>query len=249
MNNQTPWDEVLSEILVFLPEYSKQVKAATPQKIHQLESCVGRLPDEYQRFLNVFGDDVGVKISSADFSIDAVLETYSDATWSPPNDLLMIGIQQDDEIGYHLCFSLRPQDYGRILGVYFGGDTVADQKNWQEESHYEWMSLQSMVFNSAFESYQIANSYDQHMFIARSSDTDLGELESIFHQLGYQRLALFDDWHRSYVSDSGDTIIFKRPMGIGNQVLFGTKDSTINSLEKFKRKLKISVNWNYIGTL
>ena len=101
-----------------IPDFTSQVKGATPDEIEAIERLAGGpLPRFYQWFLWRMGRSMGpLTYRSLDFSAQRILAAYDDGTFKPDPHLLVIGYETDPIYPVHIAYDLehRTRDDARV---------------------------------------------------------------------------------------------------------------------------------------
>ncbi len=256
MNRDTSWNEILDAISEYSPSFKTDIIGADEEEIKVLEQAVGRpLPREYREFLQLMGHGLGgLEIATSSFDISSVLDAYNIPNWRPPENLLFIGEQQDDENAFDVCIRLDDEHRGRIVRAVFSNPphTAANENSISSidtslQLYDDALSLQALVFSYGFEQFHIRKTGFPYMFVRDvdvESFRDISKIEEIFISFGFRKFRLFDEWNNYYETDNNSVLAYLRPHGEGVQFLLSTDDQKL--LEKFTKKVKDNLDMRLV---
>jgi hypothetical protein len=177
------------------PDYPRKVQGASRHDIERVKALSGQsLPTAYEDFLSTMGKSMGdLNVPQTDFSIDRVIEFYSQgAQLAPPHYLFIAAHEQDPYVDYYLDLSTSNGSDSEVVRI-----TSEVEEFKSQYVHPLSLSFQDLMFTFAFTlkrmSYlahrtQFTPSLPKAQKLGLKLADTLSTLETLALRLGFQKL-------------------------------------------------------------
>ncbi|WP_044198144.1 SMI1/KNR4 family protein [Hyalangium minutum] len=221
------------------PDYPRKVHGASRHDIERVKSLSGQsLPAAYEDFLSTMGRSMGdLKVPQTNFSIDRVIEFYSQGAQLPPPHYLFIAAhEQDPYIDYYLDLRTSNGSDSEVVRI-----TSEVEEFKSQYVHPLFLSFQDLIFTFAFTLKRMSYLAHRTQLIpsppkAQKQGLELADtlstLEALALRMGFQKLLLTSS--RCLMLERQDAALYGRatPQGGVHAELAASTESEKNRLRE-----------------